>query len=59
MVNYEGGATAAVLKLREGMILETAVLGDSGFSLFSVNELGRLVLRFKSPSYASKFNQPD
>ena len=49
-----------VLKLKQGMILDTAVLGDAGFALFRVNPdgSGGLNMYYKSSPEQIAFNMP-
>lgn len=55
---FKGGATATVLRLKDGMKLESAVIGDAGFMVFGVNEADTVELKYKSPSYQKAFNAP-
>ena len=55
---FEGGATAALVKLKDGMKMESAVLGDAGYMIWEVAEADKLVLKYKSPSYQKAFNMP-
>ena len=55
---YEGGATAALVRLKNGMKMESAVLGDAGYMIWEVAEADKLKLKYKSPSYQKAFNMP-
>ena len=44
----DGSATATVIKLVNGMELETANLGDSGFAVYKVEEDNTIKLKYKS-----------
>ena len=55
---FEGSATAVVIKLVDGMVLETANLGDSGFAVYRVAMDNTLQLRFKSKPAQVSFNMP-
>ena len=55
-----GSATTVVLKLKEGMLLDTASLGDAGFALFraSPDNSGSLNMYYKSSPEQIAFNMP-
>ena len=48
---YKGGATAAVLRLKDGMKLESAIMGDAGYIVYGVTEADKVELKYKSPPY--------
>ena len=46
------------MRLKSGMKLESAVLGDAGYMIWEVAEADKLKLKYKSPSYQKAFNMP-
>jgi len=53
---HKGGCTAAILKVDGPNTMSTAVVGDSGYSLFRVNSAGEVKLYFRSKEGQSQFN---
>ena len=46
------------MRLKNGMKMESAVLGDAGYMIWEVAEADKLKLKYKSPSYQKAFNMP-
>lgn len=55
---YEGTATVVTLKLLEGMEIQAANLGDSGYALFHVMEDDTLQMYHRSVSQQKTHNFP-
>ena len=55
---FEGSATLVIIRLLEGLKIEGANLGDSGYALFHVNKDDTIEMYFRSPSQQKTHNFP-